>query len=197
MKILILLLTLFLSPLTSGEEPKDPNEIRVIARIKSIHHKITVIDQKNHTSVPSALEKKSLEMEIHKLAAGDEALIEGHIVIQKSSADGKQILKPVFLIKAIHPVSLKRLGQLDLQPPSEELHITSQEYDTKKGKFFVNDSVTSAITITASVLLLESLASTNQPIGADKEVTTGLIFSAGALATGAFIYQQLKSKKSH
>lgn len=197
MKILILLLLFPLIQLSSAEAPKDPNEIRVIARIKSINHKISVFDPKRQRPIPSALEKKSLESEIQKLETGDEALIEGHIVYQKSSADGKQILQPVFLIKAIHPISLKKLGKVDLQIPGEELQITPQEYDKRKGLFFVNDSVTSAITITASLLLLTNLASTNQPIGTDKDLNTGLIFSAGALATGSFIYQQLKSKKEH
>lgn len=196
MKNFIFLFSFFFFHLSLAEDMKSHQDIKLIAKIKSINHKIIVLDQKKNTAIPSALREKKLEAEISKLEAGDEALIEGHVIYQTTSADGKQTLKPIFLIDSIHPISLKKLGKVDLRIPEQELHITPQEYDDGRKSIRVSNSIVSAVTITASLLLLDNLASTGQPIGTDKEMNTGLLFSAGVLATGALIYKELKAKKS-
>lgn len=195
MKNFIFLFSFFFFQQALGEEIKSHQDIKLIARIKSINHKITVFEGKKNTAIPSALNEKKLESEINKLEAGDEALIEGHVIYQATSADGKQVLKPIFLIDAIHPISLKKLGKVDFKIPEQELHITPQEYDDKRKSIRVNNPIVSALTITASLLLLDNLALTNQPTGTEKEINTGLIFSAGVLATGALIYQEVKAKR--
>jgi hypothetical protein len=111
-------------------------------------------------------------------------------------SEGQKNLKPVFLIESIHPISLQRLGQIDLKEIDQEIHIKPIEYDPKKGSIPVTSNVASAITITAGVLLLQNLTPPDQGFTQNKDLNTGLIFSAGALATGLFIYDQIKDQSN-
>ena len=175
----------------------NPHEtIKLIARIKTGAKDYKIISEGKEAPITSALKNRSLKKTISSLSPGDDALIEGHIVYESTMSEGQKNLKPVFLIESIHPISLKKLGQIDLKEINQEIHIKSIEYDPKKGSIPVTSNVASAITITAGLLLLQNLTPPDQAFTQNKDLNMGLIFSAGALATGLFIYDQIKDQSN-
>ena len=59
----------------------------------------------------------------------------------------------------------------------------------------VTGPVASAITMTMGLLMLQELSVSENEPKARKDFNAGLIFSAGALATGVFIYEQIRGKE--
>lgn len=162
-------------------------EVQVLARIHSIRQIETA------TGYPARLEKQQLQHVLSSLATDDEVLLKGFIQYHPVTMDNRTQMNPTFHIQEIKPVSLRRLGKVDLtikDPPL--IFSTSQTYQGGKG-LQVNSEVAGSLTITASVLLLKELTTTQQqPIG--HELNSGIIFTTSALATGLFIWEQLHDK---
>jgi hypothetical protein len=197
MKKLYLLVLLLAFPTFAQLTNPNPHEtIKLIARIKTGPKDYKIISDRKEAPVTSALKDISLKKTISTLSPGDDALIEGHIIYESTMKEGQKKLKPVFLIESIHPISLQRLGKIDLKEMDQEIHIKPIEYDPKKGSIPVTANVASAITITAGVLLLQNLTPPDQGYTQNKDLNMGLIFSAGALATGIFIYDQMKDQSN-
>ncbi len=188
-------LTLYLFSLTAYGDSIH-QDIKLIARIKTVNQQVQIIQNGKKAPIIGALNNKKLLKSISHLKAGDEALIEGHIVYEKTPDPElhHKKLTPLFIIDSIRPISLSDFGATNAIVHEQELHIGPEDYLTQRGTLPVSPEVASAITLTASLLLLEELTSKNQVSTLDNNMNTGLIVSAGALATGLFVYEQLKKK---
>jgi hypothetical protein len=190
---IIFLLSPFLSPL----DARDAHEnIKIFARINQSGKNIRIIKENTNQAVTGSIKNTSLKEELTKLKSGDEALIEGYISYEVDSRDNKKNLKPIFIIESIKPISLEKLGKFDTKIHEKEIHIQEVAEPSRQGGIPVTGEVATAITLTASLLLLENLASEKQTPAYQQNMTPGLLFSAGALATGLFIYEQMKGKKT-
>lgn len=191
MKYLFFFIFIFPTLLLAQNLPVE--DVRIIARIKQIDQKSIVLD--NTHNVSTSLEDKNLQKEVSTLKAGDEALITGKIYTQSKTIEGKTVFNQVLVIESIRPISLKELGKVKLKEEEMQVKFHPHIQDTFPKTIPLSSDVANAITLTASVLLLESLSSTGNEATMRRDLNKGLIFSAGALATGLFIYEQLKGKK--
>ncbi len=181
---LILLFTSFLSLAA----PNAMEDVHVLARIHSIKEAEAL------TGHAIELENKGMSEVLTKLKPEDEVLLKGYVTYKPQRSDTKINMNPVFHVQSIHPVSLKRLGVTAQKVEEPNLTFTAASY---KGPATipVSAEVAGSITLTASVLMLQNLtnAGGSQPMKADLERATFL--SAGALATGYFIWKQIQSSK--
>lgn len=196
--LLTLALTLHSMPsMVGAQTAASPENVKIFARIKSINNQVKLIKDEKVAPIDSALKNKSLEKEIAGLEAGDEALIEGHIVYESSTVEGKQAFRPIFVIESIRPVSLKRLGKVEMKEQDQLIQLQPLPSNfERKGTIPVTAEVAGAITLTASLLMLQAQTAGNQP-EFKQDLNAGLVFSAGALATGLFIYDQIVANKKN
>lgn len=173
-------------------------DIKVVARIKTVNQQVQIIQNGKTAPIVGTLRDKKLMKSISQLKAGDEALIEGHIIYAKNPDPEihRKKLTPIFVIDSIRPISLKDLGAREAIVHEQELHIETDNYQTQRGTMPVSSDVASAITLTASLLMLEELTAKNRVSTLDNNMAPGLILSAGALAAGIFVYEQLKKKSN-
>jgi hypothetical protein len=194
--IIVLIISTFLS--TALAQTESSPEIEVLAKIQTTGHAIKLIRLSERDVIPSLLKNKELEKVISQMRPDEDALVKGHITYQATTIEGQAKLEPIFIIESIHPVSLKLLGKIKPPDDNELANNIFRSPDKKYAPFSipVTTEVASALTLTTSVLLLQSLtASANQP-QVEQQLNTGLFLFAGALATGVFIYDQIKSNHS-
>lgn len=191
MKYLYIFIFVFPYLLFAQDLPSE--EVRIIARIKQIDQKSITLDNTNNVS--TRLDDKNLQKEVSDLKAGDEALITGKIYTKSKTIEGKTVFNQVLVIESIKPISLKELGKVKLKEEDIQVKFHPHLQDSFPKTIPLSTDAANAITLTASVLLLESLSSTGNEATMRRDLNKGLIFSAGALATGLFIYEQLKGKK--
>jgi hypothetical protein len=170
-------------------------EIQVIARIKATSGKIEIIRSVEGDVIPSLLKDKKLEEVLKKMKPGEEAIIKGYISFYGTSHEDGQIShKPIFMIEAINPVSLELLGK-DEQKRDIENYQTqlSQNEIYSPVTIPISTEAATAMTITATALLLQNLAATpNQPQG-KQDLNSGVLLYSGLFATSIFLYQQISS----
>lgn len=169
-------------------------QIEVLARIQTTGHAVKIIRLKEGDSIPSLLNDKKLEKVISDMGSDKEAIVKGHISYHATTLEGQAKVEPIFIIESIHPVSLKLLGKVKTPDDNE---MTSNIFKTHDQNFSplaipVTTEVASAITITSALLLMQSLAANPGQPGVTQQLNTGLFLSAGILATGVFIFDQLK-----
>lgn len=190
MKYLAILLLLISPPLFS--QSPEWEEIRIFARIKEIKNSSVIFKTEN--SVATGMKDEKLKKELASIKPGDEALIIGKIRYQPKTIENKTTFTPIFIIESIRPISLKSLGKVKFK--EEDIHTNFYpmlvSYSPKS--IPLSSDAASAITLTAAVLLMSSLTATGNEIETKQALNQGMIFSAGALATGLFIYDQLKGK---
>jgi hypothetical protein len=191
MKYLILLLF----SLSSFSQGPDWQEVRLFARIKEINKGSPSLQYEGQETVPSVIQDKKLQDQLTKLKAGDEALIIGKIISSPKTVEGRTIFHQVFIIESIHPVSLEKLGKVELKEQDQPKKFSSFPTDYTPKSIPLSTDAASAITFTASVLLLNSLTNSGHDTTPKADLNKGVLFTAGALATGLFIYEQLKGKK--
>ena len=194
--IIVLIISTFLS--TALAQTKSSPEIEVLAKIQTTGHAIKLIRLSERDVIPSLLKNKELEKVISQMRPDEDALVKGHITYQATTIEGQAKLEPIFIIESIHPVSLKLLGKIKPPDDNELANNIFRSPDKNYAPFSipVTTEVASALTLTTSVLLLQSLtASPNQP-QVEQQLNTGLFLFAGALATGFYIYDQIKSTHS-
>jgi hypothetical protein len=200
-KLAFLLMVQFtlISILPLYAEAPNEDEIEVIAKIQSHGKHLQIIRSNEDDVIPSVLKNDSLKYIISSLLPGDEAVISGKIIYQASTVESQTTFKPIFMISSIRPISLKRLGSVQRNELNEQLGPAYAKSEVDHQKFIsfpVTTEVASAITVTSAALLMSSLtASTSQP-GTVQQLNGGLILFAGALATGVFIFEQIKGKVS-
>ncbi len=180
-----------------AQTESSPN-IQVLAKIHVTGHAINLIRLSEGDVIPSLLKNKELEKVISQMGPDAEALVKGHITYQATTIEGQAKLEPIFIIESINPISLNLLGKIKPPDDNELANNIFRSPDKNYAPFNipVTTEVASALTLTTSVLLLQSLtASANQP-QVEQQLNTGLFLFAGALATGVFIYDQIKSNHS-
>lgn len=174
---------------------EDHQEIKVLARISKQTSSFKTISPNKSQDIPFRLEDHDLEKTLKGLSLNEEALLVGHISQEKIRHQDKLVFRPIFVIKEIHPISLKELGKMkDFNIEPAPIELKSIASYAPRGLEVSNKTI-GAITITASILLLKSLASSKSISTLNDKTENALIFSAGALATGAQIFEDLSGKK--
>lgn len=190
MKAITLLFSLFCTTLLYAQN----QDIHVLAKINSVGNQVKVTQQGQQAPFLIKLKNPNLEKTIKSLRPEDEALLIGEIIYEKVAKDSNK-LEPVFVIKDIKPVSLTRLGlnEYKVDEPNIVFKSINPAYEPKG--ITVSPEVSSTIILTGSILLLKSMTATAGEANVSNTIQNNLIFSAGALATGLFIWDQLKLKK--
>lgn len=193
MKNLIIIASVLVFVLTQYTLADSSSEVSFFAKIHSSGQDIRVVRTIEGDTITSILGTKQLKQEIEKLLPGDEALLKGYITYRSASIDGHTKLTPIFVVESINPVSLRRLGKsqkLDFNDMAALKMPESKSYSPLT--IPVTTELASAITLTTSMLLMQNLtASATQP-DTKQQINSGLFLFSGALATGYFIYEQLK-----
>ncbi len=169
-------------------------EIKLVARIKNKGNEIQLLKDNQPAGVKTVLKNHKLQKIINAFEPGDEALITGHLQYKVKGVEA-ETTPAIFVIDSIKPVSLKRLGIQEktfIEDPKSFL--ISQTPAPAPKTIAVTKEVAAAITMTASLLMLQDLTAKPSEPGVKKDINTGLIFSAGAIATGLFIYEQITGK---
>lgn len=178
---------------TAFAQRNSLEDVHVIVKVHSIS------EIKKATGYPFVLENpKHKEDIIKKLSPGDELLLKGRIENHPVVKDNKTELNPTFHITEIHPISLSKLGKIDQFVPAEKNTIFRNDvYNGSTKSIPVTGEVASALTMTASILMLKDLTEANS--GGPKQrdqLSSGVLFSAGVMATGLLIWKQLQKKGS-
>ncbi len=185
--ILLTSLILFYSFLSQAEI-NTMEDVHLLAQIHSVK------DAEAITGHSIKLESEGMGKILEKLRPEDEVLLKGYVTYQPERSDTKINMNPVFHVQSIHPVSLKRLGITAQKIEEPNLTFTTAQMKGT-GTIPISEEVASAMTLTASVLLVQNLTNNGgtQTMKADLERATFL--SAGALATGYFIWKQIQSSR--
>lgn len=161
------------------------DDVTIVARIHSLK------EAQDTLHYPVVLENDSLSSVLQKLDPSDEVIMKGRIEYHPVTQEGRKEMNPTFHVEKIVPLSLQKIGRIELVPVERKITFTTPvPYSPKT--LPVSGKVATAITLTASVLLVKELSGnqTTQPV--QDNINTGLIFSAGALATGVYLWEQLK-----
>ena len=161
-------------------------------KISKNQHGTQIYRHQNEAPIPSIEYNQNVKDKLEALKNGEEVIVVGHISYHPSNGLEEASLKPFFIIESVHPISLKTLGMIEttindqplkLEPPNHFSPLTIP----------VSTEVASAITMTSSLLLVESLSSSSgsNPQGR-RDMNKSLIISAGTMATILFIYDQIK-----
>lgn len=189
MKIIIALLI----GLSSLAIHASPETFRALIRIQkdSDGPKILTGDGR---LIPSIMGQDFTGIKVNQLTSGSEAFIEGYVDYQVTTAEGVHSKAPFLVIKSIHPVSLSELGRMeglseDRLMKTMQLRIEKTPYPAFA--FPVSTEVASAITMTSSFLLMESLSSGAGDPSGRRELRKALIISTGVMATLVFLHEQI------
>ena len=190
----LIILSLFTIKTSAQQE-----EIKLIARIKAQGKEIKIARGKETSRVNIKLSHQKLLQTIKDLKPGDEALMTGHFEYLMKGVEEKSS-SPIFVIDSIKPISLKRLGEMNQKInektlEEEKVVVFKSEAPFEPKSLPVTGPVASAITMTMGLLMLQELSVSENEPKARKDLNAGLIFSAGALATGVFIYEQIRGKE--
>lgn len=170
-------------------------EITILGRIDGHGAALRVVRSQEGDAISGMLQTKQLENELVGLQKGDEILIKGYMTYRNFSIEGGTQISPVFMVQSIRPISLSRLGKVEnTKWPESSNELIYQKTYSPIG-IPVTTQVASAITLTSSILLLQSLTSGPNDIQTKQQINTGLILFAGAMATGIFIYEQIVESK--
>lgn len=193
MKNLTIITGLLIFVLTQHALAGTTDEVSFFAKIHSVGQDVNVVRTNEGDTIASVLGTKQLKQDVAKLLPGDEALLKGYITYRAASIDGHTKLTPLFIIESISPVSLHRLGD-SRRMNTNDMAVLKRPTPLGYSPLTipVTTEVASAITLTTSMLLMQNLtASASQP-NTKQQINTGLFLFSGALATGYFVYEQLK-----
>lgn len=168
------------------------SELSFYAKLKMTGHGVNLFRQKEGDVIPSILAKSELNKVVENLEPGDETLVKGYITYKAITVEGQTKLSPLFVIESITPVSLKRLGNIQVAQDSDFSQFKMAEPNSYSPLTIpVTTELASAITITTSMLLMQNLTASGSQPHTKQQINSGLFLMSGALATGYFIYEQL------
>lgn len=193
MKKLILLLTLALVQLTHANTSAF-DEITVIGRLEGHGDSLKVIRTVEGDALQGMFEKKQIEKDLSSLQKGEEVLLKGYVTYPHYPLEGVRLPRPIFVIQSVQPISLERLGKMDDLNISEPLTLPVRRPSYAPMAIPVSAEVASSLTLTSSILLLQSLTAGPNDPQLRQQLNSGIIIFAGALATGLFIYEQISAK---
>lgn len=184
MKKLSLLFALFFSLTALATAPE---KVTVVIRIQSM--------KEGSLGHALRIKDKKTQEQFNSLSSEEEVLLQGYVEYEQQKRDGTISIQPTFIVESIKPVSLKKLGKMeDFKVEEKTVSFKLEPAPYQPRGFQASPQVTGAITITAAVLLLRSLTAPKNEPQVLKEGNNGILFSAGALATGVFVWDQVKEK---
>lgn len=141
------------------------------------------------SGIPFKTSVEDVKTKLATVTNKKEALVFGRIDYERNQDGG---LRPVFIIERMTFVTLKELGTIHDSIPEPVFSLDRQQAFVPYS-FPVTTEVASALTLTSSLLLMNSLtAGDNKDVRND--IRTGLFISAGTMATLLFLYEQLSGK---
>lgn len=146
-------------------------------------------------SIPGMLESKDLLESVARLGTGDEVVIKGFLTFRTHSLEGQTQTRPLFVVNSIKPISLSEIGKIESTPLTENYALLLREKDFSPVGIPVSTEIASAITLTTSLLLLQSLTSRPTDVATTTQLNSGLLIFAGAMATGVFIFDQIMNSQ--
>lgn len=189
MKKIIFILIVFCLQLVHAKSEVS-QEFSFIGRIEGHGAALKVIRSLEGDALPGMLENNRLEEKLQDLQKGDEVLIQGHVSYETYFLEGVTKMKPIFVVKSLTPISLARLGSMKEMKIPDSPTITSTKVYAPVG-IPISTEVASAITMTSSLLLLQSFTSSGADPQIKQQLNSGLILFAGLMATTVFIYDQI------
>lgn len=189
MKISILISILFSFSLWAA--PLPPQE-RFIGRITKKDASTYIIRSASGVKTMAHLSRPELQRVFEELLPGDEVLADGHVEYVSSFQDSRISYTPVLIIDNLSPVSLKRLGVTDSKNQPRSFPSLSLATPYSPGGFTTTANVTSGLILTASVLLFQTLMAPSTGGDPRQDINNGLTLFAGTLATGIFLFDDLK-----
>jgi hypothetical protein len=167
--------------------------LRALVRVEKDQQQFQIINQETGRPLPVIFTNKDLEKKLNDANHNDEMVIKGHIIYRPVATLEAQKMTPFLVIEEVYPVSLEAIGLKEYQGPDAVV----KNLDFQYGPFRipVTTEVASAMTITSTFLLLNSLSSNSdlEPAGRN-ELRQALFISAGTMATLVFLYDQLTGK---
>lgn len=186
-KILFLILLSITSPLLQAQD----QPVRAFMKIQGTQQLLS----EDHGQIPSKPANDQVKSTLELLKDGDEVMVEGRIHQEVISYGDFHKVRSYLIIDRLHKISLTELGNMIYQVPDSALSFDSQNRSFSPASIPVTAEVASAMTMTASALLLENLSS-NQNTDPDgrRQVRQALFLSAGLMATVIFIYEQISGQ---
>lgn len=178
----------FFTNLTWSDE-----SVRALVRIEKDQQQFQIIHQETGRPLPVILTNNDLEKKLINANHNDEMVIKGHIIYRPVATLEAQKMTPFLVIEEVYPVSLEALGLKEYQVPDAK--VKNLDFQYRPFRIPVTTEVASAITITSTFLLLNSLSSNSdlEPAGRN-DLRKALFISAGTMATLVFLYDQLTDK---
>lgn len=183
---LFILLPLALSSFMVNAQSDGFEDVTVLARIHSVKEAEAL------SGYAVKLEEEGLEHVLAHLEPEDEVLLKGFIRYLPASHDNKKDMRPTFFISRIIPVSLRRIGESKFKT-GESRFIFSLEGEKAPKGIPVTGKVATAITMTATILMMQNLSTSGPTHGPMDDLQAQVLLGAGALATGIFIWEQFHS----
>lgn len=182
---LLVVIALLLSSQMVRAQNEGFEEVTVLARIHSVK------DVEALSGYAVKLEEEGLSKILTELRPEDEVILKGSIKYNPVTMDSKTEMRPTFYIEKIIPVSLKRIGESEFKVADPKLNFALKESAEPK-TLPVSGKVATAITLTASVLLMQNLTHGAGDSNPQEQLQSQIFFGAGALATGLYIWEQIQ-----
>ncbi len=165
------------------------DDVTVLARIHSVK------DAEALTGYAISLEEENLTKVLSGLGPDDEVLLKGNIRYNPVTKDNKTEMHPTFYVNKIVPVSLKKLGEGKFQVTDPKIVFAINKSPSKPLEIPISGKVAGAMTLTASVLMMQNLALSGSQRTIKDQLEMNIFFTTGVLATGLFIWEQLQKTK--
>ncbi len=184
--LLVVLLTLFVSGAHSADET-----LRTFVTITRVGDQLKVT-RASGEELPIIFGSQDVERKFAALPTEASGMIEGRIHYESVvGGEGQRSMRPFFIVESISPIALKDLQLTTEVAPESKLTFPGATSGVPYA-LPITTEVASAITLTASVLLLENLASgPNDPSGR-RDVRKAMLLSTGILATLILLHDQFK-----
>ncbi|MFP5384753.1 MAG: hypothetical protein ACLGHN_01650 [Bacteriovoracia bacterium] len=190
-KHLLCLILLTLSPLLLAEEIQ---RIRTLVRLEKAGNSTHAYMIENSRNLPTFFKDAMVRKAFNNLEEGSEAFIEGYVNYKVSSNDSIKSMEPVFYVESVYPVSLNKLGAVNFSATEAPGAGMMSEKVFEPVSIPVTTEVASAITLTSTLLLMESLSNGGMEPAGQRDLKKALIISSGLMATMLFIYEQIEGK---
>lgn len=165
------------------------NELTAVISLEKTSNGLVMKGKEVDRGIPFKANDDEISQKLKEISDRREAIVSGRVDYEKSTDGG---LTPVFVIERLTFVSLKELGNIPDTIP-EPIFVSGNQLAFVPYTFPVTTEVASAMTLTSSLLLMNSLtAGDNRDVRDD--IRNGLFISAGTMATLFFLYEQISGK---
>ncbi|MFL5784577.1 MAG: hypothetical protein ACJ76H_08220 [Bacteriovoracaceae bacterium] len=141
-----------------------------------------------------ALENEGLAIILSGLAPDDEVLLKGHVEYHPVKIENRTLMNPTFHVEKAVPISLKKLGLGEIVTMERPVTFIVKPQEGPRG-LPMSGEVANSLTLTTTFLMLKDLAGNQATQPKTDTLNSGLIFGAGVLATGLFLWEQIHPTK--